>query len=168
MSRLKPILIVGHLVTYPTVYLPTKYVLLPCLRLFDGYQKSAIGTCVILAPPNQMKVILQGIEYLRTIDSEMYQRLTAERRYVFCYKKGNYGRMEHIYFMPETFLLWGKEGVVTCFVQTIIGSAIEQSPFKKSTMTRHQVQQQVFEWLSNRSFSPELVKQYQEFAKILS
>jgi len=165
MSIRKLILIVGHLVTYPTVYLPAKYILLPCFRLFEGYKKSVIGTCVILAPPNQTDQILKGIEYLRTLDSEMYRRLTAERRFLFFYKKGSYNRMLDIFSIPDNFLAWGREGVVTCLVQAVIGSAMEQSPLKESKLTRHQVLQQIYEWLKNHSFQPELIKQYEKFAE---
>jgi hypothetical protein len=165
MPLSRPILIFVYLLKYPTMYLPLKYGLSPLLRLF-GCKRTIVGTCVILAPPKQMLIILQGIEYLRTLDSEMYQRLTAERRYVFWYNTaGRYLRILDIFSITDSFLLWGKEGVVTCFVQSVIGSALEQSPFKRSKITDRQARQQLFEWLSKHSFSPELVKHYQEFAE---
>jgi ABC-type xylose transport system permease subunit len=132
---------------------------------FTGLKRSVIGNCTILAPPKQMQLIMQGVEYLRTLDPEMFQKLTAEREYVFWYHKQRYMRCKEYFSIPDNFLLWGKEGIVTCFVQSIMSSSLEESPFKKSLVTRRQVLQQVFEWVRKHSLPPELVKQYQEFAE---
>ena len=162
MSLSKPILILGHLLTSPIPWIIK--LLVPALPL-TGYKRSVEGTCTIFAPPKQMKEIMHGIEYLRTLDPEMFQRLTTKQRYVFLYSKKRHMRCKEYFSFPDNYLLWGKEGVVTCFVQSITSSSLEESPFKKSPVTRRQVQQQVFEWVKKHSFQPELVKQYQEFAE---
>ena len=159
----KPVLVLGHLFSYP-MYWYVKFGLGPALPL-TGFKRFVVGTCTILAPPKQMQAIMQGVEYLRTLDSEMFQRLTTERRYVFWYNKQHHMRCKEYFSVPDNYFLWGKEGVVTCFVQSIMTSSLEESPFKKSPVTRRQVQQQVFEWVKKNSFQPELVKQYQAFAE---
>jgi hypothetical protein len=50
-----------------------------------GNKRSIVGTCTIIAPPKQMQIILEGITFLREIDSEMFKRLTVEQKYVFLY-----------------------------------------------------------------------------------
>lgn len=161
---LKLIQIVTHVLTYP-VYWLVKFALGPALPL-TGFKRTIVGTCTILAPPKQMETIMQGIAYLRTLDPEMFQRLTTKQRYVFWYTKHRYMRCYEYFALSNNFLLWGNEGIVTCFVQSIMASSLEQSPFSKSTATRLQVQQQVFEWLKGHSFASELVNQYREFAKV--
>jgi hypothetical protein len=166
MSKVSPILVLAHLLSYP-LYWFVRFGLGSALPL-TGCNRFSVGTCTILAPPKQMESILQSIEYLRTLDPEMFQRLTTERRYIFWYTKRRYMRCKEYFSLSDNFLLWGKEGVVTCFVQSIIGSPLEDSPFKKSPVTRHQVLQQVSEWLRRHAFQPELVKQYEEFVEAVA
>jgi hypothetical protein len=162
-----PIRVLGYLLAV-LVYWIIKLGLMPSLRLI-GYKRSVTGTCIILAPPKQMRIILQGLTYLRTLDPEMFQRLTTERQYVFWFEKNRYSRCREFFTITDNFLLWGNEGVVTCFVQSVMDSPLEKaSPFKKrklTVITRRQIQQQVFEWLKKHSFSPELTEQYKTWAE---
>jgi len=143
---------------------------LPPVMYSTGFKRSVIGKCIIFAPPKQMQVILGGVTYLQTLDHKMFLRLTAERRYVFWYHKSLCLQCKEIFSISDNFILWGKEGVITCFVQCIFEFTSKSLPLEKTLDKNHeatvakrrQIQQLVFEWLNKHSFAPELVKQYQE------
>lgn len=144
---------------------------LPVASYLDGFKRSIIGKCIIFAPPKQMQVIMDGVTYLQTLDPNMFMRLTAERRYVFWYYKRDL-QCREIFSICDNFILWGKEGVVTFFVQCILDYNLKLLPLDKTLGTREasaarrrQIQQLLFEWLNKQSFNPELVRQYQEFAE---
>jgi hypothetical protein len=140
------------------------------LRL-NGYRRSVFGTCTILAPPREMQIIQQGITYLQTIDQEMFLRLTGERRYIFWYHPKHFVECREIFTINENYLNWGKEGVIACFVQAIMDFNMKHLPldrslFKKhvAVVDRHDIQQQVFEFVKKHSFPPELVDFYRKEA----
>jgi hypothetical protein len=140
------------------------------LRLV-GQERLVIGKCIILAPSKQMQIILQGITDLQTLDREMFLRLTAERRYIFWYHPKKYVHCREVFTITENFLLWGKEGVITCFVQAVLDFNLQYLPWERSMVEhrgevadRHDIQQQVFEFLKKNSFSPELVEQYHKMS----
>ena len=162
-----PIRTIGYYLAV-LVYWIIRLGLTPSL-MFTGYKRSVTGTCIILAPHKQMQIILQGLTYLQALDPEMFQKLTTGRRYVFWFHKNHYSRCREYFTITDNFLLWGNEGVATCFVQSVMDSSLEKtSPFKKrkaAEITRHQIQQQVFEWLNKHCFSPELTEQYKTWAE---
>lgn len=163
-----PIRILSYLLTLP-IYWFIKFGLAPSLR-FIGYKRSTVGVCTILAPMEHMETILYGLEYLQSIDPQMFQMLTAAHRYVFWYHKNRYLRCREFFTITDNFLSWGKEGVITCFVQSVTDSQLI-NPYvlnerKTITITRQQIQQCVFEWLTKHSFPPELIEQYKEMTDI--
>jgi hypothetical protein len=151
-------------IVYVFFYLPVRFAMPLTLRLV-GYKRAVVGTCTILAPQEKMQLILQGLTYLQTLDSGMFQRLTAKRRYVFWYYPNRYLRCFELFTITDNFLSWGSEGVVACFVQSVLALTLKKPfPFKKfgaKVLTRSHVQQQVIEWLEGHSFSPAFTKHYQ-------
>ena len=171
MLILRPIWVLRFFVGYSLFYLPARIVIPLQLRL-KGYKRSVFGACTILAPPKEMQIILQGITYLQTLDPEMFQRLTAEHRYMFLYHPQKYLRFRRIFSITDNFLLWGNEGIATCFVQSILDFTLWVLPSERSLIksnqvaaTRQEIQRQVFEWVKKHSFRPELVKQYEKLAE---
>lgn len=146
---------------------------MPITIRLEGYKRSTIGKCVILAPPKQMQIILEGAKFLEAIDPSMFQQVTAERRYVFWYHPTRFVSCREIFTVTDNFLLWGKEGVAICFVQSVLDFTWIRLPFEKAltwcrenTIAAHrEVQQQVFKWISDHSFPAELLKQYKEISK---
>ncbi len=165
-----PVRILRESIAYLFFYLPVRFVMPLHLRL-SGYKRSDIGTCTILAPPKQMQIILEGVTYLQMLDSEMFRRLTAERRYIFWYfKQMPYLQCRDVFGITDNFMSWGKEGVVACFVQCVLYFNLEHlrrsqiKNCKDSASTRCEMQKQVLEFLERYSFPSELVKQYRAFA----
>ncbi len=138
-----------------------------------GYKWTVMGRCTILAPQEQMCVILEGITFLQTVDPEMFHRLTAERRYVFWYHPKKFLQCREFFSITDNFLLWGKEGVVTCFVQSVLDLTLKYLPAEGTLVenrqvaiaARREIQRELLKWISEHSFPPELVKQYEEIAE---
>jgi hypothetical protein len=152
------------------------YAAAKCMMLFvslfgiGGYKRSIVGTCVILAPPKQTEAILEGIAYLRDIDSEMFKRLTAERKYVLWYHKESRKGAYEIYSITDRYLVNGKEGVVISLVQSVLDRDMKDSvgrlrvkPYDATAELRDG-RRQILEFMKRHSFSPELVAQYQKLA----
>jgi hypothetical protein len=170
MRLLGPFGVFRFLAAHLFIYLPLRFAMPITLRL-GGLKQFAVGKCIILAPPEQMQTIMQGITYLQTIDREMFLRLTAEHRYIFWYHPKRFMECREIFSINDNYLQWGKEGVVACFLQAIMDFnlkhlPLERSVFKKqvAVVDRREIQQQVFEFVKKHSFPPELVAFYQEEA----
>jgi hypothetical protein len=161
MKQNWPIQIFRYSVAYVFFYLSIRFTMPFTLRL-GGYKRSVVGTCTILAPQKQMQVILHGLTYLQALDSEMFQRLTVEQRYVFWYHKSRYLRCFEFFTITDNFLSWGDEGVAACFVQSILSLPLRK-PFLNEdvVITRSQAQQQFSEWLKKHSISPNFSQHYQ-------
>ncbi len=167
-----PIRVLRKSIAYLLFYLPVRFVMPLSLRLY-GYKETIVGSCTILAPAKQMETILVGIEYLRTLDPEMFQRLTVENRYLFWYHPKRFLQSRDIFTITDNFLLWGKEGIAICFVQSVLDFNLKYLPSKRTSarncemvvVARREIQRQVFEWTTKHSFPPELVKQYRVFAE---
>lgn len=155
------------------IYLLIRLFLAPGLRL-TGYKRLRFGTCTLLAPAEQMRVVLEGIELLQTLDPAMFRRLTAERPYVFWYnEKATHLQAREYFVITNTFLHWGKEGVAIFFVQCILDFNLRFLPMVRNLAwnpedklaARYEIQRRVLEWLKKHTFPSELVVQYEEFAK---
>jgi hypothetical protein len=136
-------------------------------------KRSIIGRCTILAPEKQMQTFLAGVEYLRTLDAEMFRQLTDEHQYLFWYHPKQFLRGRNTFAITDHFLRWGKEGIVIGFVQSILNYKIGYLKWEKTlchsremrAAIRHEIRQKLFEWISKHPFSPELVKYYRELAE---
>jgi hypothetical protein len=132
------------------------------------YKRSIVGSCIILAPPKQTQIILEGIAYLQNIDTEMFKQLTVERKYILWYHKQHRTSAYEIYAINDRYLYHGKEGVVVCLVQTVLDRTMKDSLGRfgvksyDSTAKLREGRQQIFEFVKRHSFSTELVKQYQK------
>jgi hypothetical protein len=153
-------------------YLPIRYFLPLSFRLF-GAEQSIVGNCIIIAPAKQMKIILEGVEYMRHIDPGMFQNLTVHHRFLFWYHKSHFIQCRDVFTITDNYLLWGKEGVVIAFVQSILEYTIGYLSWEKSifenhqakSMRRHKIQQRLFEWMIQQQFSSELIEMYRKFAQ---
>jgi hypothetical protein len=141
---------------------------------FTGYKRMSVGTCTIVAPVQKMSTILEGIELLRVLDPAMFQRLTAERPYVFLYNNTfRYQQMVEYSMISDRFLRWGKEGVAIFCVQCILDRSLLWLPKsrdllwgpEKTLEARSEIQRQLFEWVKQRPFPPQLVTHYEGLAK---
>jgi hypothetical protein len=152
------------------VYLFIKYSLPLSLRIFGGCKKSRIGACTILAPPMQMLQILEGTRLLQTIDAEMFQRLTVERRYMLWYHPKYCGHCREIFSITDNFLNRGSEGVSVFCVQCVLEMTLESDAiagskywtYKDALKLRNKIQHAVFDWAKSHRMSPELVMEYAE------
>lgn len=171
MLLLEPFRILRNLLVFLT-YLPIRYSLPITFRVF-GAQKRVIGRCIIIAPPEQMRVLLEGIEHLRSIDPIMFKSLTIDHQYVFWYHPKRYLSCRDVFSIPDSYFNWGKEGVVIAFVQSVLYFTIsyvnwEKNSFEtsqKRVARQNEIPKRLYEWMTRHSFSPELLQQYQEFAK---
>ena len=139
-----------------------------------GYKRSCVGACTILAPPEKMPIILEGIALLQTLDPAMLRRLTGERPYFFWYNdKATFLQAGELFAITDSFLYWGKEGIAIFFVQCMLEFDLMFLPRLRNlqwrpedtSAARSEIQRQVLEWIRQHSFQPELVRQYEEFAK---
>lgn len=120
-----------------------------------------------------MTIILSGIEFLKEIDSTMFQRLTVERRYTFWYYPSRMLQCYDIFNITDNFLCWGKEGVAICFVQCIFELTLGYPRRTKNMKANHEVslairrdiQQQILSWMVEHAFPAELLKQYEEIER---
>ena len=132
-----------------------------------------MGKCAIWAPPKQLHAILEGVKFLQAIDPEMFRRLTTARRYVVWYDPKHSLSCRDVFSITDNFLHWGREGVATCLVQNILDFTLLRLPFEKMlglereniVAARREVLQRLLKWVSEHSFSEELVKQYEEMVK---
>jgi hypothetical protein len=146
------------------------YVIAKCVPLLQRLcrrKKTVIGTCVIWAPQKQMQAILEGIEYLQNLDSEMFNRLTVERKYVLWYDKKHRTNAYEAYSISDPYLLNGKEGVVIFLVQTVLNRTTQDSMGRfrvkraEALVAGQANRKQLFEFINKHLFSPRLIKQYQ-------
>ena len=107
------------------IYLCLKFLNGPGLFL-TGCRKIRIGTCTIIAPLNKIPLIQQGFIYLKTIDLEMYERLTTEKPFTFIYIKRlplsqkRSKPIREIDFITDDFMNYGNEGVAVYLLQRFL------------------------------------------------
>lgn len=166
----------GRIVEF-LIYWLTRFLIL-LATLIGEHRRSVVGRCMIIAPPEKMKAILEGFTFLQSIDLVMFQKLTVERRYICFYlPKVTFQRRE-IFGISDAFLHWGKEGIATCLVQAVLNFALFYLPRHSIDLGfRHpdgrciggslegvnackEVQQELSQWMKTHSFSPGLLKQY--------
>jgi hypothetical protein len=165
MLMTEPIRLARNLLAY-LFYLLIRYVL-PLPFYLYGFKRSVVGCCTVLAPAKQTKTILEGIEYLRALDSNLYQQLTVEHRYFFWYHPNRILQCRDAFSICDNFLSWGKEGVVITLVQSIYDYTIFYSNWEKklkrsrieSVSMRRAIQKKLFEW-SNKQNLPSELKHY--------
>ena len=92
----------------------------PFLVVTGAYKRSAVGSCIIFAPPKQMQIILEGVAFLQDIDPEMFRRLTVGRKYILSYHKTRRLKTLEFNTITDDGLRHGKEGVVICLLQIIL------------------------------------------------
>jgi hypothetical protein len=171
IANFRPIRLLRRMVA-SLLYLSVRFGMPIHVRLV-GYKCTIVGKCVILAPPKQMQAILDGVKFLQTLDPEVFQGLTAKRRYVFWYHPTRFLQCQEIFTITDNFLLWGKEGVAIYFVQSLFEFTLIFQPFleaptwsrDRTVAARREVHQRIFKWASEHSFPNELVKQYEDMAK---
>jgi hypothetical protein len=170
MIAARPIRFVINSITYP-FYLFGRFAM-PIHARLCGVKVIHVGKCTIMAPEKQMQIILAGVQFLQTVDLEMFRQLTAEYKFIFWYHPKHYLDYRDIFSITDKFLLWGKEGVAICFVQSILGFTLMELPSSKASIVDHRTalatrcdaKKRLASWISKHPFPAELVSHYQNIA----
>jgi hypothetical protein len=153
--------IIGDLIS-SIGYIFVRYTTPPVLWL-SGYQSVAIGTSVVWITKNKKKAILDGIEFLRICDPEIYLRIT-QRQHFFVFYSHNmmvtnaFGR---ICGLHKQYIKLGVEGIAVFFVQSLF--LLEASPSinqLKYSEPSQAALRKVLEWMGQHSFRPGLINAY--------
>ncbi len=145
-------------------------------KFYFTSQKSVNGKCIILAPPKQMEVFIEGLAFLQEIDSNMFHRLTDDNHFFFVYVKNRTGSFDRFFCINDAFLSWGQEGVAIYFAQAVLDFSLMCLPAKMTRIetrttriiTRCEIQKQLLNWIyqHSHSFDAALVKHYEEIARL--
>jgi len=139
------------------------------VNLICGYKIAKIGTLTIVAPQEKLQIILDGVDYLKTLDPIMYQMLTVDQKYVCQYDKA-ISRAGEFFSINDNLLSYGKEGVVASFVQEILLFNRLHKPFERQPRRQtaaklkayNEILNQLCLWLKTNSFHPKLVAYYRK------
>lgn len=146
-------------------------VLIPLVSKLSGYQKLKFGSSIVWTPKNRREAIIDGLDYLREIDKQMYNCITADGRFVFFYTAGKYSNFGGRYYgLEEQVVRWGREGVAAFLVQSILMFKVSPSRnkvrLKQFELTALQcVPQRVLEWMREHSFPANFIEAYSIYAK---
>ncbi len=129
-----------------------------------------------MAPPKQLQIFMEGLEFLRTIDPGMFQRLTGDNCLYFVYSQKRTGNFDRFFCINDAFLSWGQEGVAIYFAQAVLDFSLMCLPAKMTRIetrttriiTRCEIQKQLLNWIyqHSHSFDAALVKHYEEIARL--
>jgi hypothetical protein len=164
MMRIARIPIIGDLIVY------TLYILMRLITPFhfwvSGGQRLKYGKCIIWTPKNRKQAILDGIEFLRIHDSEMFLCLTTKQQLMIFYSetssKNSGGR---IYALQEQYIKWGPEGIATSMVIALFmyRASRKINRFRLNNDERAALQavpQMVLEWMYKHSIQAKLIDAY--------
>jgi len=167
LFRIYKLPLVGDLLCYiGSVFLR---LIIPPVAWLSGGQGLRFGTSVIWIPRNKEQAILDGIECLRSHDSEMFSRLTKKQRLIIAYASNmktasNGGR---IYCLQERYIELGPEGIAAFIVASLLFS--EASPSENQCRLNDRelaavkaVPSKVLEWMCQHSFHPGLINSYRK------
>ena len=141
----------------------------PVMRL-SGYSPLKCGNCTIWSPKGRVQSILEGVEYLKKHDEQMFSRLTNGRRLIFYYSDNAWQPALNLFPLHETFIKWGAEGIAAFFVQSLLMHAASQSdnPYRindEKRATVRAVPQKVLEWMLKHSVRGDFIDAYREVAR---
>jgi hypothetical protein len=143
--------------------------LLPLNLVLIGFERMGYGTSVIWMPRNKKQAILDGIECLRSHDSEMFLRLTKKQRLVIYYSHNwkDTNSFGHVFGLHKRYIELGAEGVASFIVQSLLlsdaCSSINQCKLNDLERAALKVApRKTMEWMQQHSFHPEFIKVYRK------
>lgn len=139
----------------------------PVILWMTGYKQIKCGISAIWVPGNMKRTVMEGIEYLRDRDEEMFRRLTEKQRVFIFYSHditmtNIYG---YVYGLHESYVKRGAAWIAFFIMQSLVMS--EASPsvnrFRLKDSERaalKAVPRKVMERMQQDSFDPDLIKSY--------
>jgi hypothetical protein len=170
LTKVYQLPILGDLICYfgyafMKLFTPLNLVLL-------GFERMRFGTSVIWTPRNKKQTILDGIEFLRNHDSEMFLRFTKKQRLVIYYShnRSDTNSFGHVFGLHKRYLEIGAEGVASFIVQSLLlsdaCSSINQCKLNDRERAGLKVApRQTMEWMRQHSFHPKLINAYSKMAE---
>lgn len=149
------------------IYLSARLAL-PALRL-NGYCRERFGKCSIWAPPEKLDQLRKGVEYPRTADLFLFERLTSQRRILFMYHKDRHARCGNLFTICDEFMLWREVGVASRIVGALLLLDEEENEalWDRNAGKRagRRVVEKTYDWMSKHSLPQGLVEQYRARAE---
>jgi hypothetical protein len=159
--------IIGDLIYY-ACYLFCVGILFPAVALISGGKRLKFGTSVFWIPRQNVQVVRDGVELLRTRDPDMFSRLTSKQRLIIYYSPELSKKSSHrLFLMHKKFIEMGAEGVACFVVQSLMIAAAVRRVNQNRLDGREKaalksISRNMAEWLSNHSFNPGLISAYQK------
>lgn len=152
------------------------YVLLgwtrPPVLWLAGHRRVRCGTSTVWVPESKRQVILDGIEWLRGHDAEMFMRFTKKQRLVIYYSRNwsDTNSLGHVFGLHDRYIALGAEGVAFFIVQSVLLSAAAPSlnQCRLSDSERNALKvapRKAMEWMEQHSFHPKLINAYSKMAE---
>jgi hypothetical protein len=147
------------------------YFICPAAAKISGCQRLKFGTSIFWIPKQKVQAIRDGVELLRSHDSEMYFRLTTKQHLVIYYSppyaKGNRKTNHRFFLIPDKFIEIGPEGVACLIAESLMlaVSVHRINQYRLDSQERAAVKlvsRNMMEWLSKHSFHPNLISAYQK------
>ena len=160
--------IIGNVPAYAYV-LPGYFFLsltTPLTFRLAGLRRMKCGTSVIWLPPDKKQALLNGLEFLRSCDPQMFSRLT-EKQHLKIYYIGNSSKkvinaLGYVFGLSERYFQFGDQGIAMFLVQSLLLS--ESDPFLNQFKGEHDryLLRRVLEWMSQHSFRPGVINSYRK------
>jgi len=155
-------------------YLVGQVLLIPTISKLCGYRKLTFGSSVVWTPENRREMIIEGFDFLRGLDLKMYSCITGKGHFVFFYTAGKYSSFGGRYYgLEEQVVRWGREGVASFLVQSILMfeavPTVGKVDFKSRNSALRLVAPQVVQWMRDHSIRADFIESYRSATeKILS
>lgn len=164
-NRINRIPIIGDLSCYIGYFFLN--LLMPLALWLSGYKRISCGTSNIWTTKNKKQAILDGIECLRNLDTEMFLRFTKKQR-LFIYYSQNRGTTNlfgHFFGLHERYIKLGVQGVA-CFIAQSLSLSDAASSINQCRLNDLEnaalkaAPRKTMEWMQQRSFDPRLINSY--------
>lgn len=162
--------IIGDLLCY------VGYALMGCIRppvlWLAGHRLVNCGTSSIWTPTSKRQVVLDGIEWLRSHDTEMFMNFTRKHKLIIYYSRNrsDTNSFGHVFGLHDRYTDLGAEGVAFFIVQSVLLSAASSS-LNQSRLGDHErnalkvAPRKAMEWMQQHSFHPKLISAYSKMAE---
>jgi hypothetical protein len=169
VRRMYKIPLIGDVMVFSS-YLVFRLIILPSLWLL-GYQRFKYGTVTIWTPKNKRNAILEGMDFLKQCDSEVYSRIiTKSNLFIYyCGRLKSTSGYGHIFALGEYFFTSGVQGIAVFFVQSLFLSeaapSINQFRSNNGRQVKTAALWKVANWMDKHSFQSELINSYHTMIK---
>ncbi|HET7625150.1 MAG TPA: hypothetical protein VFM25_07785, partial [Verrucomicrobiae bacterium] len=127
MERIFAIPVIGDLIC--NVFYGFLKIIVPVFTWLGGGGRLKIGTSGIWFPEEKKEAVLNGVEFLKKHDEQMYLRIAGTKNPLliyYSYNKRTANNGGTIYGLSERYVDWGPDGIATFLIQSLL--TCEASP----------------------------------------